>query len=49
MEDIGYCIVFKSRNVEIKGSPRRLKIIDGQEEKIANGCKEYINTVDYFK
>ena len=48
-EDIGYCLVFKSRNVEIKDSPRKLKIIDGEENKLANACEEYINTVDYFK
>jgi hypothetical protein len=49
MEDIGYCIVFKSKDVKRMDSPRKLKIIDGEEETIANGCKEYINTVDYFK
>jgi len=48
-EDIGYCLVFKSRNVEIEDSPGKPKIIDGEEETIANGCKEHINTVDYFK
>jgi hypothetical protein len=48
-EDIGYCLIFKSRNVEIKDSLRKLKIIDGEKETIANGCEEYINIVDYFK
>jgi hypothetical protein len=48
-EHIGYCIVFKSRSVEIEDFPRKVKIIDGEEETIANGCEEYINTVDFFK
>jgi len=48
-KDIGYCLFFKLRSIEIKDSRRNLKIIDGEENKLANACEEYINTVDYFK
>ncbi|MCW9066462.1 MAG: hypothetical protein OQJ78_09210 [Ignavibacteriaceae bacterium] len=48
-KDIGYCLFFKLRNIENKESRRKLKIIGGEEKTIANGCEEYINTVDYFK
>ena len=48
-KDIDYCLFFKLRSIEIKDSRRKLKIIDGEENKLANACEEYINTVDYFK
>jgi hypothetical protein len=48
-KDIGYCLFFKLRNIERKDSGRKLKIIDGEENTVANGCEEYFNTVDYFK
>jgi len=36
-------------DIERKDFRRKLKIIDGEENTLANGCEEYINTVDYFK
>ena len=48
-KDIGYCLFFKLRDIERKHSLRKLKIIDGEENTLANACEEYINTVDYFK
>jgi len=36
-------------NIDRKDSLRKLKIIDGEENTLANDCEEYINTVDYFK
>ena len=47
-KDIGYCLFFKVGNIERKDSRRKLKIIDGEENMLANDCEEYINTVDYF-
>ena len=48
-KDIGYCLFFKFGDIERKDSRRKLKIIDGEKKTVANGCEEYINTVDYFK
>lgn len=48
-KDFGYCLFFKLGDIERKYSRRKLKIIDGEENTIANDCEEYINTVDYFK
>ena len=48
-KDIGYCLFFKLGSVERKDSRRKQKIIDGEENKLANDCEGYINTVDYFK
>ena len=48
-KDIGYCLFFKLGSIERKDSRRKQKIIDGEENKLANDCEEYINTVDYFK
>ena len=48
-KDIGYCLYFGPRDIEKKESRRKLKIIDGVEEAVADGCEGYINTVDYFK
>jgi hypothetical protein len=48
-KDIGYCLFFKLESIERKDSRRKLKIIDVEENKSANDCEEYINTVDYFK
>jgi len=48
-KDIGYCLFFKLEDIERKDSRRKLKIIDGEENTLANDCEEYINTVDYFK
>jgi len=48
-KDIGYCLFFKVGNIERKDSRRKLKIIDGEEKTVANGCEEHINTVDYLK
>jgi len=48
-KDIGYCLFFKLGDIERKDFRRKLKIIDGEENTLANGCEEYINTVDYFK
>jgi len=48
-KDIGYCLFFDLRDIEKKESQRKLKIIDGEERTIANGCEGYINAVDYFK
>ena len=48
-KDIGYCLFFDLRDIEKKESQRKLKIIEGEEKIIANGCEGYINAVDYFK
>jgi len=48
-KDIGYCLFLKLGSIEKKDSRRKLKIIDGEGNKLANDCEEYINTVDYFK
>ena len=48
-KNIGYCLFFKLESIERKDSRRKQKIIDGEENKLANDCEEYINTVDYFK
>lgn len=48
-KDIGYGLLFDLRDIEKKESRRKLKIIDGEEKKVANGCEGYINAVDYFK
>jgi len=37
------------RDIEKKQSLKKLKIIDGDEKTLANGCEGYINTVDDFK
>jgi hypothetical protein len=47
-KDIGYCLFLNLRDIEKKESRKKLKIIDGEEKTIANGCEGYINTVDYF-
>jgi hypothetical protein len=48
-KDISYCLFLKLGSIEKKDFRRKLKIIDGEENTIANDCEEYINTVDYFK
>jgi hypothetical protein len=48
-KDISYCLFLKLGSIEKKDFRRKLKIIDGEENKLANDCEEYINTVDYFK
>ena len=48
-KDIGYCLYFDLRDIVKKESRRKLKIIDGEAKTVADGCKGYINTVDYFK
>ena len=48
-KDIGYCLFFDLRDIEKKEPRRKLKIIYGEEKAVADGCKGYINTVDYFK
>ncbi len=48
-KDIGYCLFFDLRDIEKKESRRKLKIIDGEEKAVADGCEGYINTVVYFK
>jgi len=48
-KDIGYCLFFKLRDIERKDSRRKLEIIGGEENTLANACEEYINIVDYFK
>jgi hypothetical protein len=48
-KDIGYYLFFKLGSIERKGSRRKLQIVDGEENTLANDCEEYINTVDYFK
>ncbi len=45
----GYCLLFKLKNIDIEESRREPKIIDGEEEAVADGCEGYINTADYFK
>jgi hypothetical protein len=45
---IGYCLFLDLKDIEEKESRRKQKIVDGEEKKLASGCKGYINTVDYF-
>jgi len=48
-KDIGYCLFYDLKDIEKKEPRRKLKIIDGEEKNKPNGCKGYINTINYFK
>lgn len=45
-KDIGYCLFVDPRDIDKKESRRKLKIIDGEEKTVANGCEGYFNTND---
>ena len=47
-KQIGYCLFFDPKSIGEKEPQRKLKIIAGEDEKLASECKGYINTVDCF-